>query len=148
MKKGILFKVLSPDYYLEVGFTSDSFYIARNNKKLEMPIEADKQSGYAMCSASWLPTELRLMVLDKSYGEAVDSGADAIAEINSRTNVLHTRPTFPPNSLMTWARKQAIVPPAKSALVNILLWMKQTMPSRTITRPRQDIKEMCDKWGP
>lgn len=109
-KKGILFKVLSPDYHLEVGFTSDSFYIARNNKKLEMPIEADKRSGYAMCSASWLPTELRLMVLDKSYGEAIDSGADAIAEIDSRTNVLHTRPTFPPNSLITWARKQAIVP--------------------------------------
>ena len=95
---------------LEVGFTSGSFYIARNNHKLEMHIEPDRQTGYAMCLAVWQPMELSLTVLDKSYGEAIDSGADAIAEIEKRRMVLKTVPTFPPNSLITWCRKQAIVP--------------------------------------
>lgn len=109
-KSGFLFKVASPDYYLEVGFTNFSFYIKRNDRKLEMRIQPDIQGGYAFCSAAWQPAELRLLILDKSYGEAIDYGADDIIEIENRTKVLKTPPTFPPNSLITWVRKQAIVP--------------------------------------
>ncbi|MCK4273324.1 MAG: hypothetical protein KAW90_00420 [Dehalococcoidales bacterium] len=109
-KSGFLFKVVSPDYYLEVGFTNVSFYIKRNDRKLEMRIQPDIQDSYAMCSAVWQTAELGLMILDKSYGEAIDSGADGIIEIENRTKVLKTPPTLPPNSLITWARKEAIAP--------------------------------------
>jgi len=107
---GFLFKVAHPDYYLEIGFASDSFYIIRNDQKLNMYIGPDTQIGYAMCVAVWQPTELKLTILDKSYGEAIDSGADAIAEVNNRTKALKTPPTLPPNSLINWARKELIAP--------------------------------------
>ena len=110
-KAGYLFKVVSsPDYYLEVGFTKTNFYIARNDQKLEMPIESYKQSGYVNCYATWQPTELSLLILDKSYDKAVSSGADAINEIEKRKKILRTPPTLPPNSLIAWARRKAIAP--------------------------------------
>jgi len=109
-KAGYLFKVSCPDYYLEAGFTKTSFYIARNNQKLEMPLEPYKQSGYVNCYAIWQPTELSLLILDKSYDKAVSSGADAINEIEKRKKILRTPPTLPPNSLIDWARRKAIAP--------------------------------------
>jgi len=109
-KTGYLFKVVSPDYYLEVGFTKTNFYIARNDRKLEIPLEPYKQSGYVNCYALWQPTELSLLILDKSYDEAVSSGADAINEIEKRKKILRTPPTLPPNSLIDWARRKAIAP--------------------------------------
>jgi len=63
-----------------------------------------------MCVAVWQPMELSLTVLDKSYGKAIDSGADAMTEIESRRMVLKTPPTPPPNSLIAWARKESIAP--------------------------------------
>jgi len=109
-KAGYLFKVVSPDYYLEVGFTKTNFYIARNDKKLEISLEPYKQSGYVNCYAMWQPTELSLLILDKSYDKAVSSGANAINEIEKRKKILKTPPTLPPNSLIDWARRKAIAP--------------------------------------
>lgn len=109
-KVGYLFKVVSPDYHLEVGFTENDFYIARNNQRLEMSIEPYKRAGHVNCYAFWQPSELGLLILDKSYAEAVSSGADAIAEIERRKKILRTPPTLPQNSLITWARKMDIAP--------------------------------------
>jgi len=109
-KTGYLFKVVSPDYYLEAGFTETKFYIARNDQRLEMSIEPYEQAGYANCYAIWQPTELSLLILDKSYNKAVSSGADAINEIEKRKKILRTPPTLPPNSLIAWARRKAIAP--------------------------------------
>jgi hypothetical protein len=109
-KTGFLFKVTSPEYYLEVGFTKASLYIARNDQRLEMPIQPYRQAGHCNCYAMWQPTELSLLILDKSYSETVSSDADAISEIERRKRSLKTLPTFPPNSLITWARKNAIAP--------------------------------------
>ncbi|MCK4339465.1 MAG: hypothetical protein KAW87_05715, partial [Candidatus Cloacimonetes bacterium] len=63
-KMGFLFKVASPDYYLEVGFTETSFYITRNEQKLEIPIEPYKEAGNVNCYAIWQPNELSLLILD------------------------------------------------------------------------------------
>jgi len=110
-KSGYLFKVISPNYYLEVGFTENSFYIARNDQRLEVSIEpVYKPTGYVHCYAMWQPTELSLLFLDESYKEAVSSGADAIAEIERRKKTLKTPSTIPPNSLIDWARKETIAP--------------------------------------
>ncbi|MCD6100034.1 MAG: hypothetical protein J7K33_05560 [Candidatus Marinimicrobia bacterium] len=109
-KTGYFFKVVSPNYYLEAGFTKTNFYITRNDKKLEIPLEPYKQSGYVNCYAMWQPTELSLLILDKSYDKAVSSGADAIDEIEKRKKILRTPPTLPPNSLIAWARRKAIAP--------------------------------------
>ena len=109
-KEGYLFRVAIDKYYLEVGFKESSFYIARNDLKLEEPISTQIPDGYVNCYAMWQPTKLSLLMLDKSYDEAVSSGADAITEIENRRKVLETPPTLPPNSLITWARKEAITP--------------------------------------
>lgn len=107
---GYFFKVSSPDYYLEVGFTRTSFYIARNDQRLEMSIEPYRQAGNVNCYAMWQPTELSLLILGRSYNEAISSGVDAIGEIERRKKILKTSPTLPPNSLITWARKETIAP--------------------------------------
>ena len=109
-KMGFLFKVASPDYYLEVGFTETSFYITRNEQRLEISIEPYKEAGNVNCYAIWQPTELSLLILDKSYDEAVSSGANGIDEIERRKKILRTPSTIPPNSLITWARKEAVAP--------------------------------------
>jgi len=109
-KVGYLFKVTAEKYYLEVGFAESSFYMTRNELKVKASISTQIPDGYVNCYAMWQPTKLSLLMLDKSYGEAVSSGADAITEIESRRKVLETPPTLPPNSLITWARREAIVP--------------------------------------
>ena len=109
-KEGYLFRVATDKYYLEVGFTESSFYITRNGLRVEAPISTQIPDGYVNCYAMWQPTKLSLLMLDKSYDEAVSSGADAITEIENRTKEVETPPTLPPNSLITWARKEAITP--------------------------------------
>ena len=57
----------------------------------------------------WQPTELRLIVLDRVFREAVDSSADATVVMERRTNSISTPATLPPPSLVDWARAQLIV---------------------------------------
>lgn len=109
-KPGYLFEVNSLDYYLKVGFTEASFYIKRNNQMLEMLIEPYRQAGPVDCYAMWHPNELNLLILHKSDREAVSSGVDDLIEIERRRKFLKTPPIIPPNSLIAWARKEAIVP--------------------------------------
>ncbi len=107
-KAGYFFRVATDKYYLEVGFTESSFYIARNDSKVEAPIPKDRPNEYVLCFAMWQPTKLSLSMLDKSYDEAVSPGVDAVTEIENRTKEVKTPSTLPPNSLITWARKEAI----------------------------------------
>lgn len=112
-KKGFLFRVISKEYYLEVGFTSTHFYITRNQHRLEMPLEpVYKPTGKVFCVAVWEPTELRLTMLDEAYEESVSGPpeADRVAEVDKRTRLLETPPTLPPNSLLAWARRETIAP--------------------------------------
>jgi len=95
VKTGYLFRVISSNYHLEVGFIRNKFYILRNDKILELPIEFTHEPRYAFCVVMWQPTELKLIVYDKS---------------EKREKTLRTHPTIPPNSLIDWARREAIIP--------------------------------------
>jgi hypothetical protein len=111
-KGGILFKLVSGLYYIEVGFAGNLFYIARNHDKLEYPIQpVFKPIGRFNAFVMWSPTELKLCILDESYDEVVSALADSPEEeIIRRTKVLKTPVTFPPYSLINWARAESIAP--------------------------------------
>jgi hypothetical protein len=110
---GFLFRVISKDYYLEIGFNRTQFYIIRNQQKLEVPLQkVYKPTGRVFCIASWQQTRLRLIMLDETYEESIVGlpEAEIIAEIGKRTKILETAATLPPNSLLAWARKESIAP--------------------------------------
>jgi|Deesub1362B_J571_1020462.scaffolds.fasta_scaffold02209_11 hypothetical protein len=107
---GYLFKVITNDYHFEVGFTKTDFYIIRNGQKLELSLKPYLRAGKINCYAIWRPNELSLLILDESFGKAISSGSDLDYEIAKRKKILKTPPTFPPNSLIIWARKKAIIP--------------------------------------
>jgi len=113
-KAGFLFRLLSKEYTIEIGFSNNSFYIQRNTKRLELPIiPILKPSGIIRCYAIWSPQELSLIILDETYGEFISSTPDKnehIAEIERRKVKLITPITLPPNSLLEWARKESIAP--------------------------------------
>ena len=97
---GILFRLVSDSYYLEAGFKGTQFYIARNHDKLEMTLQpAYEPTCWLRIFATWSPTELSL-----------DYKAIKVEEIGSRKKVLKTSITFPPNSLINWARAESIAP--------------------------------------
>ena len=107
---GFIFKVAAPGYSLEVGFSEEAFYIERNGQRLLHPlIPILLPSGDVHFFAMWTIGQLSLAVLDESFrrpGIAVDD----IAGVERRTVALKTVPTLPPNSLLSWARRQAILP--------------------------------------
>lgn len=109
LKAGLLFRVMSEDYHLEVGFSDKAFYITRSGQRLEYP-NILIAPGYAMYFAMWQPTELSLVVLDKSFSEIVSTCTDNTTEVEKRTKRIKTPPVFPPNSLIAWARWHAIAP--------------------------------------
>jgi len=97
---GILFRLVSESYYFEAGFTGTQFYIARNHDKLEMNLQSTyKPTCWLRAFATWSPTELSL-----------DYGLINAEEIGCRKKVLKTSITFPPNSLINWARTESIAP--------------------------------------
>ena len=113
-KAGYLFKLSCENYHLEVGFTSTHFYIRRNDQILEWLIEpVYKPKGKIHCFAIWQLTQLSILILDEKYEEvtsAIVNPEDRSTEITRRTKTLETTPTIPPNSLLVWARKEAITP--------------------------------------
>lgn len=102
----IIFRVSCSDYYLQVGFTTTSFYIIRNSEKLEISNEPFRQDETTNYWAIWRPTEMSLLILDKSYYDAIALGANETDEIEKRAKVLKTSPIIPPNSLIKWMRKR------------------------------------------
>lgn len=111
---GLMFKLLSKEYNLEVGFTKTAFYIMHNDQKLELNIDStSKLPGNIYCCATWSPTKLILRILDRTFGDAVDkleTSEEGEEEVRKRTEILNTSPIVPPNSLLTWARREAIAP--------------------------------------
>lgn len=111
---GFLFRLISEEYALEVGFTQEHFYLARNDQRVDWLLEpVSLPLGAVHCFAMWSPTELSLLILDETIRSAIPAspGQDAAAqEIERRKMTLRTLPTIPPNSLLHWAREQSIAP--------------------------------------
>jgi hypothetical protein len=104
--RGLLFRVTSESYLLEVGFTEQSFYILRNSDRLETPIKP----GTIICFAEWHPAHLKVLLLANS--EVKLSDPELVAR---ETKTLQTSTTIPSYSLLDWARRQSIVPMATYA---------------------------------
>ncbi len=141
-KAGFLFRVICKDYRLEVGFDNSKFYILRNNEKLEMMLTPIfKPSGSVFCVVSWDPKELKITLLDESYNEAVKdlSDKERVKEVDNRTLTLNTILTFPPNSLISWARKEAISP-------EVIYDSKETF-YRVVTSSLQTIEDKVKTLG-
>jgi hypothetical protein len=111
---GVIFKVTAPGYSLEAGFTDEEFYIKRNGQRLAYPLTPIfMPKGDVHFFAMWAIDQLGLTVLDESFQVSVSAQGDAAAnaaEVLRRTLTLRTAPTLPPNSLLAWARSQAIAP--------------------------------------
>jgi len=104
---GWLFKLKSPRYNFELGFMRDTLYLVRNSARLERAVNMNEFAHYFVM---WQPTELRVVVLDRTYGEAIASGADITQEIEHRSSRCATPATLPPNSLIEWARERLLLP--------------------------------------
>jgi len=111
---GYIFFVKAPNYCLEVGFTDNAFYIERDAYRLEYPLKpVFLPAGNVHFFAMWLANQLKLTVLDRSYRQNLDpeiTSSDQIAAVEKRSVILETPATIPPNSLLSWARNQAILP--------------------------------------
>jgi hypothetical protein len=110
---GIVFRLISRDYILEVGFTSAHFYILRNDYRLEVPLNpVYEPTGDVRFFATWNLDRLSLVVLDESFDAAIRGlpQPERAEEVKKRRATLKTPPTIPPNDLLVWARQQAILP--------------------------------------
>lgn len=64
-KTGVLFRLSSRDYHLEVGFTNSDFYMIRNGQRLHWLLEpVFRPQGHVHCFATWAPTQLSLLILE------------------------------------------------------------------------------------
>jgi hypothetical protein len=112
-RAGFLFRVLTKEYRLELGFNETHYYIVRNQDRLEIPIQpVYKPTGKVFCVAGWTPDQLTLSMLDGAYEEVIQglSDDDRVQETEKRKRVLITPPILPPNSLLAWARQNTIAP--------------------------------------
>jgi hypothetical protein len=111
---GYIFFVRAQNYSLEVGFTTKTFYIERDAYRLEYPLKpVFMPAGNVHFFAMWSTNQLKLTVLDESYRQDLApeiTSSDQIAAVDKRSAVLETPATIPPNSLLSWARNQAILP--------------------------------------
>jgi hypothetical protein len=111
---GFIFFVKAPGYSLEVGFTTIAFYIQRDSHRLEYPLEpVYMPAGDVHFFAMWSINQLKLVVMDESLrseAQTETSVNDEVSAVEQRTRILETPPIIPPNSLLSWARNQAILP--------------------------------------
>ena len=110
---GCIFRVASDDYLFECGFTNTEIYLQRNTYRLNYILQPIyRPLGSVRFFVIWDIFMLKITVLDEGWIEANAemSGKEGIEEIEKRSRVLLTPPTLPPNSLLRWARKQAILP--------------------------------------
>ena len=86
---GFLFKVMARDYLLESGFTRSSFYIRRNDDRLEFPILIEPNNvTKAECIIMWSPQELKLCRLEEDWDKGIFTHEDRIRAVDKRTKVL------------------------------------------------------------
>lgn len=110
---GFVCRLISPNYTLEVGFTSTHFYILRNDRHLEVLLNPIyRPNGDVHFFAIWDLNRLSLIVLDESYHMAVREipHTNRVEDVKRRMTTLTTPPTIPPNNLLSWARQQTILP--------------------------------------
>ena len=94
---GVMFSVSTHNYLLQLGMNDDAVFLIRNNVKVAAALAPpDNRTGPFLVEVVWSPTELTIMVGDRSGP--------------SRRNSVQTPPTFPPHSLHEWARRQSLIP--------------------------------------
>ncbi len=107
--EGFLFQISADDYCLEVGIINSTFYIMRNEYRLEWKVDPlQYPAGHIHCFAMWTPTWLRLILLDDAMRKTPTDKRGAHVEAATKTII--TRPTLPPVSILKWARRNAIAP--------------------------------------
>lgn len=113
-KTGILFRIACAEYLLECGITVDGLYIQRNSDRLEFRLDPVVDlAGKVHFFVTWEPDSLSISVFDESTHTPTKLGYSEgvlISTGQGRTVRLKTQPTLPPNSLLHWAREQAIFP--------------------------------------
>jgi len=110
---GCIFRIASEDYRFECGFTRNEIYLERNTYRLDYPLQPESNpSGRVQFFVIWSESILKIVVLDDEWGKKIAelSEDESEAKIDERSRVLETPATIPPNSLLLWARKQAILP--------------------------------------
>jgi len=110
LESGFLFRVISPSYHLEMGFSKNSIYLSRNGIKIENSFDdLNKENHFILVVGYVFPSGIKLTILDNSYSEAADVGADLDIEFRNRTVQQQTVPVYPPNTLIDWVRRQNLV---------------------------------------
>lgn len=111
---GILARIESDNYKLELGVGENAVYIVRNNETLKAALQPVLEPhDRVTCFMMWEPTKLIITLLDADYDEAIKQQSnddETLAEIDRRTMQLDTLPTMPPLTLLEWARRRAISP--------------------------------------
>jgi len=111
---GVFCRISSKDYVFEVGCTSSAIYFLRNSDRLEVPLNpVVSPTGNVVIVAMWDTSEVSLLILDDAVAQALSESTneeDKVKVIEKRQIKLNTSPTLPPNSLLNWARQQAVLP--------------------------------------
>jgi hypothetical protein len=87
-----VFKIITEDYFFELGFTKNNFYLSRNEDKVQCEIYPEDENQNMIFVVRWSPTTLELSI----------NGGKRIKKIS-------TFPTFPSITLIGWARKKSIL---------------------------------------
>jgi hypothetical protein len=103
----IIFRILLPDYYFELGFVNSVLYLKRNSDQVQLKAPSE---GDVMFHAIWDTTYMTLIYQDNSYDQAIRSGANNEVELQKRTQTIFTTPTLPTNSVLLSARKLNLIP--------------------------------------
>lgn len=106
---GCAFGVICPGYILEVGFSSGSFFISRNQEIVSLPLPDPEEE--AVFAATWAPSRLQAFVAkvtDIERAGPQSSPGDAGWQQVSRT----TAPVVPPFALVSAIRKLMLTPQA------------------------------------
>ena len=139
----VLFRVVTSDYLLELGFTKTDYYIERDGQRLRLPLPPTRsRTGYTHCLAVWQVDRLQLLAMDESDYQALSSlspAGEKVGELKKRMITLDTPATLPPNSLVVWARKLAIAPVMTYASIEEL--------NETVTSSLQSIEDRVSTVG-
>ncbi len=109
-KGGFLYKIQSENYFEEFGFTNKSVYIIRNQDRLDYFFDLEKNHDEkVLVIAELQPDKLSILLIDNRLietGKKTTNKSDAISRFRKE---IYTTPTFPPNSLIEWARKNNLI---------------------------------------
>lgn len=96
MSPGILFEVVADEYVLGIEFRENDVVFVRNDTAIVASFGHPASRGQQLVlNYSWSPNEISLHLTD---------------EDGHRGHTASTAPTFPPQSLRQWARREALIP--------------------------------------